>query len=74
MKKPYFVLRHVGSSDFASRIPHDFDERNMLPGWQLLAQRGALVYATEEEAKAAKDSDPDGYSFMVEEIWDTENA
>ena len=66
MKKPYFVLRHVGSSDFVSRIPYDFDDRNSVNGWEDLAERGALAYATEAEASTAKDSDPDGYSLMVE--------
>ncbi len=58
-----FKLRVIGSSDFVSEIPFDFDR--IVEGWDA---EGALTFATEAEAEVARASDPDGDDLMVEQM------
>ena len=67
MKATKYVLRQVGSSNFAKTLPHDFMDENFGQGWENLSTR-ALCFDSEEAAQAAADADPDGDSLMVEEI------
>lgn len=62
-----FVLRKVGTSNFARVLPHNYDEENFVQGWDNLSER-ALSWATHEEALTAKLADPDGQSLVVEEV------
>ena len=63
----FYVLRKVGTSSFAFELPHDFDEKNFVDGWENLRSR-ALHWKTVEEAEDAKASDPDGYALTIEGV------
>lgn len=58
-----FVLRHRGSNDFVTKLPWDFT--HCVNGWDA---EGMLTFSSEDEAQAAKESDPDGESLLIEEI------
>jgi len=62
-----FVLRQVGSSNFVKSLPHDYEAKNFVAGWEDLPAR-ALSWPTHEAALEAKLADPDGDSLMVEEV------
>jgi len=61
-----FVLRQVGANAFVKNLPHDYADENFVQGWENTSQ--ALQFETEEDARSAIASDPDGDSLLVEEL------
>lgn len=60
-----YALRKIGSSSFAARLPLDYEADDMVPGWDNAAM---LRWATADEAESARQAEPFGDSFMVEEV------
>ncbi len=58
-----YALRQVGTSEFVSKLPYGFE--NLVPGWTNPAM---MAWDSEEDAKWARDGDPDGDSLSVEEV------
>lgn len=58
-----YALRHIGSTDFVSRIPYDFT--HLVHGWEAPEM---LTWGTLEEAETACARDPNGETLMVEEV------
>jgi hypothetical protein len=61
-----YALRQVGTSDFVKTLPHNFEERNFVSGWDNLDK--AKQFSSFEAAFAAKEHDPDGESLMIEYV------
>jgi len=66
MSNNKFVLRVIGTSSFVAYLPYDYDERNLVEGWDRTSE--AIVFESKGAALAAKLGDPDGESLSVEEV------
>ena len=62
-----FVLRKVGTASFVRALPHNFNEKNFVDGWENLASR-AMCWPTLDAAIRAKAAARDGDCLVVEEV------